>query len=180
MNRMHYGDSGLISNVATSHGLDRWISLLSGDGVFHVRELRCLIDSKITSPMVNPTVWFHIPPVKVICFVWRACIDRIPTMMALSKRGVRVETNSCHLCSSGVDDTDHLFMGCSFAGDIWNWLCHWCARNEKVFRSTCANAPKVVDNILALIRTFDPTFGKFTRRIPVVSNLANLVFDPYK
>ncbi|XP_052625041.1 uncharacterized protein LOC128132485 [Lactuca sativa] len=114
--------------------------------------------------------------------------------MALSKRGVRVGTNSCHLCSSGVDDTDHLFTGCSFAEDIWKWLCHWCgipfrsfnnvsllvefaanwghcpkkkriflvivygflwciwkARNENVFRSTCANAPKVVDNILALV-----------------------------
>lgn len=196
--------SGLISNVVTSHGLDQWISLLSGDGVFHVRELRCLIDSKITSPMVNPTVWFHIPPLKVICFVWRACIDRIPTVMALFKRGVRVGTNSCHLCSSGVDDTDHLFTGCSFAGDIWKWLCHWCgipfrsfnnvsslvefaanwghcpkkkriflvivygflwciwkARNEKVFRSTCANAPKVVDNILALVFDWVKHRGKF-------------------
>ncbi|CAI9299929.1 unnamed protein product [Lactuca saligna] len=180
------------------------ISLLSEDGVFHVPELRCLIDSKITSPMVNPTVWFHIPPLKVICFVWRAFIDRIPTVMALSKRGVRVGANSSHLCSSGVDDTDHLFTGCSFAGDIWKWLCHWCgipfrsfnnvsslvkfaanwgqcpkkkriflvivygflwciwkARNEKVFRSTSANAPKVVDNILALVFDWVKHRGKF-------------------
>nr|KAJ0186253.1 hypothetical protein LSAT_V11C900482370 [Lactuca sativa] len=55
--------------------------------IFRVSDIRALIDSKLTISINNPTVWLHLVPIKCISFVWRACMGRIPTTVALSKRG---------------------------------------------------------------------------------------------
>lgn len=76
--------------------------------------------------MENPTIWFHLPPLKVICFLWRASIDRIPSTSALALRGVNVANSSCHLCSIGSDDCGHFFVVCSFASEVLRWIFNWC------------------------------------------------------
>lgn len=39
-------------------GRDSWNSSLSLDGNFYVRDLRNLIDTKLTDSVDNPTIWF--------------------------------------------------------------------------------------------------------------------------
>jgi len=36
-----------------------------------------------------------------------------------------IEDMSCIFCQSAVEDTDHLFFGCSHANDIWGALLSW-------------------------------------------------------
>ena len=43
---------------------------------------------------------------KVRIFVWRLCLDAIPTMLNLSKSGVQVEP-ICPLCKDDVESIEH-------------------------------------------------------------------------
>nr|KAJ0227864.1 hypothetical protein LSAT_V11C100001760 [Lactuca sativa] len=93
---------------------------------FRVCDLRALIDSKLTTPINNPTVWLHLVPIKCISFVWRACMGRIPTAVALSRRGINMSSISCQMCSSGVDIVDHILLDCPIAFDSLSWIFNWC------------------------------------------------------
>lgn len=41
-------------------------------------------------------------------------MDRIPSATTLAKRKLFVASTSCHSCDSGVDETSHVLMECSF------------------------------------------------------------------
>lgn len=123
------------SSISLSMQPDSWKSKLSSDGKFYVRDLRNLIDSKVTCPSDNPTVWIHLAPLKVVCFVWRACLDRIPSATALAKRRVSLPNVSCHWCDSGLDDTSHIFVACPFSLDVLCRIFQWCNIRFQFFQS---------------------------------------------
>ncbi|CAI9301734.1 unnamed protein product [Lactuca saligna] len=112
--------------VVSSNGLDTWRSRLAVDGSFRVCDIRALIDSKLTVPINNPTVWFPLAPIKCISYVWRACMGRIPTTMALSKRCINLSSISCKMCFIGVDVADHILLDCSVAFESMGWIFNWC------------------------------------------------------
>ncbi|XP_023736870.1 uncharacterized protein LOC111884805 [Lactuca sativa] len=112
--------------VVRSNGPDTWRSRLTDDGFFRVCDLRALIDSKLTTPINNPTVWLHLVPIKCINFVWRACLGRIPTAVALSRRGINISSISYQMCFSGVDTADHILLDCPIAFDSLSWIFNWC------------------------------------------------------
>ena len=85
---------------------DSWRSKLSSDGKFYVHDIRKLVDSKITAGLTNPTIWLSLVPIKVNCFVWRASIDRIPSAIALARRGINMNTTTCRLCPNGIEEVD--------------------------------------------------------------------------
>ena len=58
----------------------------SPDGVFYVDYLRRKIDSELTRFSAIPLVWIKIVPIKVITFIWRACLDRIPIALPLGPK----------------------------------------------------------------------------------------------
>ncbi|KAL4588641.1 hypothetical protein LXL04_001533 [Taraxacum kok-saghyz] len=119
-------EAALIGKVLSDHN-DQWVSRLAGDGQFHVADLRGCIDGKITTPMANAVVWIHLVPLKVMCFIWRTCINRIPTATELSRRGILVNLTGCPLCMEDVaEEMDHLFLGCSLAKEVLVWLFSWC------------------------------------------------------
>ncbi|KAL4591704.1 hypothetical protein LXL04_004675 [Taraxacum kok-saghyz] len=115
-----------LPQMQLSDGPDSWISLLAPDGSFAVRDFRALIDLKITTAALNPAVWIHLVPIKVNCFVWRTCLDRIPTSTALALRGVHMTSTDCASCSSGLDDVDHILVDCPIAKDLLIWIFRWC------------------------------------------------------
>ena len=91
-----------------------------------MHDLRTFIDSKLTIPIANPTVWNHLILLKINCFVWRACMDRIPTTAALSRRGVRTSSLSCSFCINGVDEANHIIADCPFALATLSRIMTWC------------------------------------------------------
>ena len=117
---------GIINAVSSTATKDAWRSKLSGDGKFYVRDLRALIDKKITTPNPNPTVWCPLVPVKCTSFVWRACMGRIPTTVELAKRGLNIPSQACLSCDSGLDETNHILLDCHVAADALDWILKWC------------------------------------------------------
>ncbi|PRQ22557.1 putative ribonuclease H-like domain, reverse transcriptase zinc-binding domain-containing protein [Rosa chinensis] len=60
---------------------------------------------------------------------WRLFHNRIPTDEQLQKRGIPT-VSVCQLCSFRfVEDSTHLFVSCSFAQHVWQWLacCFGCS-----------------------------------------------------
>ncbi|KAL4560381.1 hypothetical protein LXL04_032531 [Taraxacum kok-saghyz] len=125
--------TGIIDSIQISTGPDKWVSKLASDGCFYVRNLRHLIDEKTTLPAMNPTVWYHLIPVKITCFVWRACRGRIPTSDALMQRNVTVPSATCHLCANNQEDVNHLFLTCTTAVEVLAWIFSWCDINLNHF-----------------------------------------------
>ncbi|KAL4567347.1 hypothetical protein LXL04_022930 [Taraxacum kok-saghyz] len=186
---------GFTDSISLSNGLDIWKSKLSSTGEFLVQHVRNLIDSKVTIPKPNPTVWLKLAPIKVIFFVWRACIDRIPSAVALAGRGIAVPNSSCHLCSNGIDDTNHFLVGCSTTREVLDWILNWCGislQNVQTvtdlvqYAAMWGNCPKRRKILLAIVYGLlwctwkarnDAIFNKM-RSTPtkIVDNVVTLVF----
>ena len=52
-------------------------------------------------------------------FSWRLIRDRLPTRVALVRRGVMVEDGGCVFHWARREDSQHLFLGCTFSFQIW-------------------------------------------------------------
>lgn len=80
--------SKIVRSIQISESEDRWVFKLSGDGIFCVCLLRRLIDTRLSSSIINPTIFIKLVPIKVVCFVWHAYMGHIPTVSTLVRRGV--------------------------------------------------------------------------------------------
>lgn len=83
-----------------------------------MHDLRKQIDQIFTIPVDNPTVWTRLVPIKCIGFVWRTCLGRIPSVLALARGGINISCIACVMCSGGIEDTDHLFVKCAYACEV--------------------------------------------------------------
>ncbi|KAL7596300.1 hypothetical protein Lser_V15G30007 [Lactuca serriola] len=70
--------------------------------------------------------WFKWVPMKVLCFAWRARLGRISTLLALSRRNVKVDSQWCSACISRLETSDHLLVDCTFVDHVWRNLEKWC------------------------------------------------------
>lgn len=70
--------------------------------------------------------WIHEVPIKILCFVWRAHLSRIPSAYALISRGVALCSSVCSFCSCGIEDAYHILLTCPFAKEVWEWTFRWC------------------------------------------------------
>ncbi|CAH1427158.1 unnamed protein product [Lactuca virosa] len=93
---------------------DYWHCSLTSDGSFIVKALRKLWD--FSPPIANGKfTWLKEIPIKVMCFIWRARLGKIPSATALSSRGVVLETNLCSHCGTMEESADHALVGCEYA-----------------------------------------------------------------
>ena len=58
--------------------------------------------------------------------MWRAEMDRIPTRLALVRRGVNIQDVSCVLCDTGDESSMHTFTGCGITVIVWSFVERWC------------------------------------------------------
>ena len=59
-------------------------------------------------------------PLKVLIFAWRLFLDRIPTRVKLFERRVlQISDQGCVANCGSNEDGEHLFITCSFFGDLW-------------------------------------------------------------
>ena len=67
-------------------------------------------------------LWFRrfIPP-SYSFILWRIMHGKMPTDENLHRRGC-VIVSICNLCLKTDESSDHLFLRCSFAKDLWLWL----------------------------------------------------------
>ncbi|XP_024177848.1 uncharacterized protein LOC112183741 [Rosa chinensis] len=67
-------------------------------------------------------VWHSFIPPRLSLLAWRLSYDKLPTDVQLQKRGIPT-VSVCQLCTFGyIEDSTHLFVTCSFAQHVWQWL----------------------------------------------------------
>ena len=60
-------------------------------------------------------------------------MDRIPSAVALARRGINVGNNSYALCNSGIEEADHLLINCPFTAVSRDWILNWCGVHAQPF-----------------------------------------------
>ncbi|GJS54510.1 RNA-directed DNA polymerase, eukaryota [Tanacetum coccineum] len=116
---------GLIESTLLSNSDDRWVWDLYGDGVFHVKDVRNLLDETFLPKVDTPTRWIKCIPIKVNVFVWKALQDRLPTRSNLVRRNILIDSVSCPICDGEPEDSSHLFFRCCLARDVTRLVCRW-------------------------------------------------------
>jgi hypothetical protein len=66
-------------------------------------------------------IWQHFIPPSHSFVAWRLILNKMPTDENLRARGCTI-VSACPLCLHDSDSSDHLFLQCSFALALWNWL----------------------------------------------------------
>ncbi|GKB35850.1 RNA-directed DNA polymerase, eukaryota [Tanacetum coccineum] len=115
----------ILDSVMLSQASDRWYCSLSSSGDFCVKEVRTAIDDMALPSHPEPTRWVKFIPIKINIFVWRARRDCLPTRHNLVHKGVVLESTSCPVCLSGVEDVHHILFRCSLAQEVLHRVCRW-------------------------------------------------------
>lgn len=56
---------------------------------------------------------------------WRVMLDRIPTRVCLSRRGVMMNSTLCALCQLKEESCQHMFLECRYAQWVWSLCFKW-------------------------------------------------------
>ena len=103
-------------------------------------------------------VWsLNIPP-KVRTFMWRACLDVLPTKANLAQRKVRIDTR-CSLCCQQNETTCHISWECPLARNVW-----------ALVRGKLQKSNSAADNFLMLARQM---MGRLDRKELEVWSIQN-------
>ncbi|GKB78177.1 RNA-directed DNA polymerase, eukaryota, reverse transcriptase zinc-binding domain protein, partial [Tanacetum coccineum] len=108
---------------------------LDDDGIFSVHVTRAHLDSCMLPSLTPCTRWWKILPRKVNVFVWCMTLDRLPTWLNLSLRGLEIPSILCPMCYNGAESVDHVFFGCELAFNIWHLIRVWTNINMPSFSS---------------------------------------------
>ncbi|OVA11911.1 Reverse transcriptase zinc-binding domain [Macleaya cordata] len=94
---------------------------LSPNGTFSVKSTYESLSHPAVSDFPVKFVWNrHIPP-KICFFVWSACLNKIPTIDTLRKRGMCIP-NCCYLCGRNNESASHLLLHCNYSKEVWNLI----------------------------------------------------------
>ncbi|KAF5754381.1 putative reverse transcriptase zinc-binding domain-containing protein [Helianthus annuus] len=115
-----------LSSVSCSNQVDKWVWMGAGSESFSVAAVKKLIIGSKDYSNRYVLDWCPWVPIKCNVFMWRAELDRIPTVEALCRRGVLVDNPECCFCSEGSDSVSHIFSSCPYVLKLWEKICLWC------------------------------------------------------
>ncbi|GJU31820.1 RNA-directed DNA polymerase, eukaryota, reverse transcriptase zinc-binding domain protein [Tanacetum coccineum] len=98
---------------------------LDGHGDFSVKSATEEIDKHFLLTSSSSTRWSKLLPIKLDGFAWRMFLDKLPTRINLSNRGLEIPCVLCPNCGNAVESRNHLFFGCSMALDLFRLLGRW-------------------------------------------------------
>ena len=119
-------DPAVASRVAdivlpTAPLLDSLVWLHSSDGKLTSKlALNFLMPASISLPWAA-LIWKSCIPPSCSFILWRIMHGKMPTDENLRRRGC-ITVSICNLCISTDESSDHLFLQCPFATNIWCWL----------------------------------------------------------
>ncbi|XP_035831828.1 uncharacterized protein LOC118480930 [Helianthus annuus] len=112
--------------VNLSIGADKWLWVGNGSECFSVKAVKKIIDLKNDYSSRYVMDWCKWVPLKCNILVWRAEMDRIPTVEALVRRGMPISDGECKYCEVGPDSVVHLFTTYPLALGLWEKISLWC------------------------------------------------------
>ncbi|GJW73088.1 RNA-directed DNA polymerase, eukaryota [Tanacetum coccineum] len=114
---------------------DRWYWSLNGSGEFSVKSARILIDDTLLSMEDAPTRWVKLVPIKINIFAWRLFLDKLPTRLNISLRGVEISSILFPICNASVESSSHLLFSCPFAHQVRSKVFRWWGLDDHDFSS---------------------------------------------
>ena len=100
---------------------DCWLWKETKDGIFSVKSLYSILDSRRGVQFPINIIWNPCVPTKVGFFAWEAFWGKVLTLDQLKKRG-RCLANRCFLCGEEEESIDHILIQCSKARVLWELL----------------------------------------------------------
>ncbi|XP_012837526.1 PREDICTED: uncharacterized protein LOC105958069 [Erythranthe guttata] len=120
--------------VGSREASDRWVWHYSGSGKFTVRSCyHNIISGQTLTSGSNPeckgsssgevdrnwNVLWHLPiPPKIRVFLWRACLEILPTQAELTRRRIS-QSAVCNICGYESETSLHVFMVCNGMERVW-------------------------------------------------------------
>ncbi|GJV34727.1 retrovirus-related pol polyprotein from transposon TNT 1-94 [Tanacetum coccineum] len=118
----------LVDNVVPvilSNSNDRWVWSLDSSGEFSVKTARSYIDEFFLPTVGAPTRWVKVVPVKINIFAWKVSLDKLPSRLNLSLRGIDISSIICPICSSAGESCSHVLFSCNLARLILRKVARW-------------------------------------------------------
>ncbi|XP_030929385.1 uncharacterized protein LOC115955407 [Quercus lobata] len=126
-------EADTILNIPISYNLpkDKLIWVGNRKGVFSVKSAYYVAlnlmdcsnegESSFGDPLERlwKKIWHLNIPSKIKNFAWRACLDALPTMVNLKKRGIG-ENGFCPCCGSELEAISHSIIRCEVAKRVWD------------------------------------------------------------
>lgn len=107
--------------LPTQSNIDKLVWKHVGNGILTLKEAYNF--KKHCFPKVSwaKFIWSKdIPPSKSL-LAWRLMLNKLPTDDNLQSRGCLLPS-ICSLCYKNAETCNHLFLECSYATHLWNWL----------------------------------------------------------
>jgi hypothetical protein len=113
--------------------VDKWIWKLHAINCYTVSSAYCFLTElehdrhqQLNNNNNNNFLWLKAVPLKVLIFAWRLFLDRIPTRDKLFQRRVILISDQGCVGNCGSNEVrEHLFITCSFFGDLWKLVAGW-------------------------------------------------------
>nr|KAJ0224090.1 hypothetical protein LSAT_V11C200087470 [Lactuca sativa] len=149
-------------DIASEWDGESWRCDLTVDRKYQVRALRLLLEHQ-DQVYTGKFRWIKQVPMKVMCFIWRAKMCHIPSVVALSNRGITLPSKLCCQFEKLGEIDDHALVSCPFAKTMLEWIFKccvhllkhiWKARNERLFNDKKVCATKLVDTVISMFLWF--------------------------
>ncbi|GJS76418.1 RNA-directed DNA polymerase, eukaryota [Tanacetum coccineum] len=115
----------LVASAILSNSNNRWVWLLDSSGEYSVSLARSYIDDLLLPTVGSPTRWVKVVPIKINIFAWKVCLDKLPTRLNLSLRGIDIPSIICPICSLAGESCSHILFSCSMARLLWRKVVRW-------------------------------------------------------
>ncbi|GJR82661.1 RNA-directed DNA polymerase, eukaryota, reverse transcriptase zinc-binding domain protein [Tanacetum coccineum] len=110
-----------------------WVWSLNPSGLFSVASARKFIKEQLSICSGTPTRRSKLVPIKVNILAWRLALDKLPTRLTMSLRGLELPSIHCPVCNSNVESTSYLFFACNVARDISSNILMWWGSTGCIF-----------------------------------------------
>nr|GEW51415.1 RNA-directed DNA polymerase, eukaryota [Tanacetum cinerariifolium] len=98
------------------------VKLLEATTEFFVKSVRQITDDLILLKEEVATRWVKVMSIKINVFALRVRLDKPPTRLNLSLKGIDVSP----LCHASVEFGSHILFSCHMARQLWRKLIRWC------------------------------------------------------
>ncbi|GJX12096.1 RNA-directed DNA polymerase, eukaryota [Tanacetum coccineum] len=124
-----------IADLVLPQMLDRWFWSLEGSSEFLVKSTRILINDFFHHIGDVLTRWVKLVPIKINIFAWKVFLDKLPTRLNLSLRGVEISSIICPICNVAAESSSHLLFTCPLARNLRCKVLRWWEIDELNYSS---------------------------------------------